>query len=119
LQGQILVTGFVAKPNLRSAPVSLKLGSSDIAAEVEAEGIQNIVASIKVNSNKLDADELMGLQAMVIDPLAKAAPGTPPPTAEEKKAAAVAAAIAASRSRRAVLSGLTCSVPLRSIVYRG
>jgi uncharacterized protein involved in outer membrane biogenesis len=92
LQGQILVTGFVAKPKLRIAPVSLKLGSSDIAAEVEAEGIQKIVASIKVNSNKLDADELMGLQAMVIDPLAKAAPGTAPPTAEEKKAAAVAAA---------------------------
>lgn len=64
LGGSISVTGSAKNPHLKIEPLSMKIASSDLAVKVETRGLAPIVASISVLSRQLNADELLGLEAL-------------------------------------------------------
>jgi hypothetical protein len=77
LTGRIAVTGSLKKPVLKIDPFTLKIAASDLAVKVETVGIDPITANIAVNSQRLDADQLLGLEALRLDVPAAPAPGAP------------------------------------------
>ena len=76
LTGTIQVEGTSKNPTVKIDPMSMKIASSDMSVKILSKGLENISAQIQVSSKRLDADELMGLEALKLDAPA-AAPGTP------------------------------------------
>lgn len=71
LKGQIRVSGSAKYPVVEVNPFTMKIGSSDLSVNLRNEGIQPIKTSLQVRSTLLNVDEILGLKALHIDPLAK------------------------------------------------
>ena len=81
LNGVIAVSGTPKNPSVLITPFSMKLGASDLGLKLETHGIQPISVAMSVNSSLLNADELLGLQPLKIEP-AKGTPTQPVPPAQ-------------------------------------
>jgi len=61
LKGQLEVRGTLEKPRVELKNFSLNVGRSDLAVAMTSEGLEKISATVKLSSNLLDGDELMGV----------------------------------------------------------
>jgi hypothetical protein len=89
LAGRIRISGTPKSPIFLVGPLTMGLGSSDIAFDMSAKGLNPSIVDMKVNSGLIDADELLGLEKLRLDAPAKkgkSAPVTeaPPPTKGKK-----------------------------------
>lgn len=78
LTGKIRVQGTSKNPLVTIDPFSMKIASSDMTVKVTTKGLDVINAQVLVGSNRLNLDELLGLEALKVDPLAKKKPGEAP-----------------------------------------
>jgi hypothetical protein len=86
LTGVLAVTGKIANPKVKLQPFSMNIGESDLSVSLSTEGIKDIGIDLKVTSNRLNADELLGLEPLKIEPGAAGAAPAPKaaePTPEE------------------------------------
>lgn len=79
LNGKIRVSGTAKSPSVLIDPFGLKIGSGDISVKLETRGLEAPVVKLTVNSNRLDADELLGLKPVIVGE-GPAAPKAPPST---------------------------------------
>lgn len=79
LNGTVKIGGSLKKAVLRVAPFSMNIGSSDLSAELDVEGLKTFAVKAKASSKLLNVDELLGLNP---------ADFKAPPVAEVAKAAA-------------------------------
>jgi hypothetical protein len=69
LKGLVEIKGTLENPKISVKDFALRVGRSDLALTMSAEGLEKIAARVDLTSKLLDADELMGVEV--------AASGTP------------------------------------------
>jgi len=83
LNGRIQVAGTAKNPLVTIAPMSMRIGASDLSVNAKTRGLDPIVADFSLDSKKLDVDELLGLEAIVVGaPVKKDGKGAPVKTTE-------------------------------------
>ncbi len=100
LNGRIRISGSPKNPTVVVGPLSMGLGVSDLAVQMSAKGLQPTLVDLNLDSKLLNADELLGLEALRLDAPAKSADGKKadaPPVASGKsgKAAPLDASLSA------------------------
>jgi hypothetical protein len=81
LNGKIRISGTAKNPSVVVDPFGMKIGSSDLGVKLETKGLEAPSVKLAVNSTRFDADELLGLQPVVVGQGGgKAAPEAPPST---------------------------------------
>jgi uncharacterized protein involved in outer membrane biogenesis len=71
LSGKISVAGTPTNPSIVVGPLTMGLGSSDISTSLTAKGLKPTRVEASVESRLINADELLGLEALRLDADAK------------------------------------------------
>ena len=80
LNGKIRVSGTAKNPSVSIDPFALKIGSGDVSLKLLVQGLEYPQVKLTVNSQRLDADELLGLQPVIVGDAKAASSAKEPPS---------------------------------------
>ena len=113
LDAKISVTGTPTNPHVVMDPVRVKIGSTDISTKVETRGIDPVSLSIDVTSNRIDADELLGLKPIDVVDIIKKKPKTPPPTTPLDESLAQVSPVVEDQLKNPMLDKVSATITVR------
>jgi hypothetical protein len=86
LNGKVRVTGTAKNPSVVVAPMSMKIGSSDMNVAVNTKGLTPMAVDFKLESSNFDADELLGLEPVLVgQPIKKGSKAAKEPTVSKSE----------------------------------